>query len=182
MYQKRCMECRACKFAIFREYLCVRKIFRQLFCELFLSFASRCCRAQSKRIILRKIKFEIKWISLVQEWKETIVKDELRWHGGFKARHSHVLLSRYASSLLVPYFAARAYECLDRQPSRFINIVGKDDNIQLYCIMAGSGGCEICTVRGGLVCYQTRFVPFPYVLRYLPGQELQLDRTTGPWE
>jgi hypothetical protein len=46
-------------------------------------------------IILRKIKFEIQCISLVQEWKETIVKDELRWHGGFKARHSHVLLSRY---------------------------------------------------------------------------------------
>jgi hypothetical protein len=32
---------------------------------------------------------------LIQDWKETIVKDELRWHGGFKARHSHVLLSRY---------------------------------------------------------------------------------------
>jgi hypothetical protein len=62
-------------------------------------FHPRYLRAKSKEDKkMRKIIYRFKMNLPVQEWKETIVKDELRWHGGFKARHSHVLLSRYAST------------------------------------------------------------------------------------
>jgi hypothetical protein len=37
---------------------------------------------------------------------------------------------------------------IDRQPSRFIIIVSKDDNIHQGSYLAGSGGCVICPVGG----------------------------------